>query len=141
MTDDYTDLRTALREQLRAASIGYAEAVRDAARTRPNLADIRKVAAYLPYAVRPEPTPEQRAETARWAAEQDRLHAERIASHAGRVEGADGPMRDLLVLHAPIGTGRYDTRCGGCDIAGTEAEPPDWPCRTYDVLAGWTEDS
>ena len=43
----------------------------------------------------------------------------------------------LLTLHQPKWPG-YGTgyRCDGCDFAGYEAEPADWPCETVGVIAG-----
>jgi hypothetical protein len=40
----------------------------------------------------------------------------------------------VLTLHAPQVHG-YLVTCDGCDFAGYEGEPPEWPCRTYRLAA------
>lgn len=40
-------------------------------------------------------------------------------------------------LHSP--DNHYRT-CTGCDYAGYEAEQPDWPCRTWELIANYNED-
>lgn len=125
-----------------------ADAIRQEARTsvprQSTLRPVRKVGVFLPFAVEPEPTEEDRARWARRSAERDREYAALLASHAPRVAAAEGVIRELLELHAPVTNGHNElppwnhATCDGCDMDGHDAEAPQWPCRTYDVLASWS---
>jgi hypothetical protein len=44
---------------------------------------------------------------------------------------ADSDAAVVLGLHAP----NKDGKCEGCDMDGYECEEPEWPCRTYQLLA------
>lgn len=82
-----------------------------------------------------QPTPEEHAERERRAAEYRRRAAEDAAKlEAARTvlaELTDPLARAVLDLHAEDEHGE----CAGCDYSGYEAESPDWPCRTVDVVA------
>lgn len=56
-------------------------------------------------------------------------------SHAERVAGADQTLAAVLDLHAPKPGGTYGWQCEGCDGVGDYCA--DWPCRTYQLIAGW----
>ncbi|HEX3782728.1 MAG TPA: hypothetical protein VHX38_23935 [Pseudonocardiaceae bacterium] len=57
-----------------------------------------------------------------------KAHAELLA------DTADALAVAVLTLHAPQTHGNLVT-CAGCDYAGYEGEPPEWPCRTYRLAA------
>lgn len=82
-----------------------------------------------------EPTAEERAEMERSAAEARRRAAVReevLAAARERLAAITDPLaRAVLDLHAA----EHDGTCQGCDIDGYEAERPDWPCRTVEVIA------
>lgn len=86
-----------------------------------------------------EPTAGERATRERYAAEQDaRIEAERrrrAEAFARLADLDDRVARAVLELH------RADERgeCRGCDVAGYEAEQPDWPCRTVETVAALFE--
>lgn len=107
---EHDDLRAALNKALRDAAKPLVAEARAAA---PPLL-VRKVAAYLPFAIEPEPTPEERERWRREAAERDRVHAERIASHPARVAAAVSPLREVLELHAPVTGGIWSYTGATC---------------------------
>lgn len=84
-----------------------------------------------------EPTPEERATRDTQMAQYREREAERQARYeVGLVAlaAADEVTRAVLELHAPVE--QYGRRvCEGCDMDGYEAESPEWPCRTVEVLA------
>jgi hypothetical protein len=43
-------------------------------------------------------------------------------------------MGEVARLHSPSGGEYYDSACEGCDFGGYEGDPPDWPCRTAEIL-------
>jgi hypothetical protein len=63
-------------------------------------------------------------------AEVDALHAQVIAA------AADPTLRAVLDLHHPvIETSCPWPVCRGCDsLDGPEAEPAEWPCRTWTLI-------
>jgi hypothetical protein len=50
-----------------------------------------------------------------------------------RVSVMADPQQQVRELHKPMGDDRYP-KCEGCDADGWEAEYPDWPCRTADIV-------
>jgi hypothetical protein len=105
---------------------------------------VRKVAGWVPISAElladrrgRRATPE---DAERWARERQaaaELLAARLARHARLLDVVTGPRRDLVELHGPesatwSGVGYV---CHGCEIAGYEAEPPDWPCSTWVIAA------
>jgi len=69
---------------------------------------------------------------AKRAAAQPRLRAALAA-----LDALDGLARDVLDLHAFDRSNRYGWHaCEGCDFSGYEGDPPDWPCRTVELIAG-----
>jgi hypothetical protein len=75
-----------------------------------------------------------RSQAARKAAIEERRAALRVKNEAlmARLRGVCCPAALVVVeLHAPDEEGD----CGGCDVAGYEAEQPGWPCSTVDVIA------
>lgn len=126
-------------DELRQA---LSKAMRDAFRPfGGRLRSVQKIAAYLPITVQSEPSAEERARWAAAAVEADRMFAERLWSHPQRVAAASSPLREVLELHAPVTLdGSYPrAECHGEDLNGYDAEPPSWPCRTYRLIAGWSE--
>jgi hypothetical protein len=69
-------------------------------------------------------------------AEIERRQAERKAANAALMarlrEVCSTAALVVVELHAPTDDG---DRCEGCDVAGYEAEQPDWPCRTAEAIA------
>jgi hypothetical protein len=63
-----------------------------------------------------------------------------VASHEAMVAAASGLLLQVLTLHAPVQDTRGLLSCHGCDYGGYDAEPPEWPCRTY-VLARDAEEA
>lgn len=94
--------------------------------------DVRKLASitYIPtellkdWTTAPDP-----ADVARWRAETQDRHAHEDARHA-ELLAAGGVVAALAALHAP--DNRRD--CEGCDFGGYDAEAPEWPCRTWQLL-------
>ncbi|GAA4226025.1 hypothetical protein GCM10022254_09580 [Actinomadura meridiana] len=82
-----------------------------------------------------EPTPAERAEMDRAAAEHQRREAARAAQLAVVLEQlaalGDPLARAVLDLHTRDTFGE----CQGCDFGGGEGEPPEWPCRTVETVA------
>lgn len=83
-----------------------------------------------PLGTGPAPTPEQIA-----ASKQRREEAREAMLREHRFLLEDVPRgglaEDMLTLHAPNRNGR----CDGCNFDGYEAEPPEWPCTTYQHTA------
>lgn len=75
-------------------------------------------------------------------AEQDQLDSTRrteVAAEASLVlaRAADPTLRAVLHLHRPVfdSPGGWPV-CQGCDsFDGPDAQPPDWPCRTWTLIA------
>lgn len=44
-------------------------------------------------------------------------------------------VQAVLALHAPVEPSSGWVECRGCDMAGYEAEPPEWPCSTVRAVA------
>lgn len=80
-----------------------------------------------------KPTPEERERWRRRAAEADQERRARLLRHDQLIATATGLQRAVLELHAPVPGAREV--CEGCDIDGYEAEPPEWPCRTWALAA------
>lgn len=82
-----------------------------------------------------EPTPAEYARMQREAAESRERATQREAiMDAARVRLAaieDPLARGVLDLH------REDEwhECRGCDVGGHDGGPPDWPCRTVELIA------
>lgn len=64
---------------------------------------------------------------------QERIEAESARFLADLTAIPDGLARDVLALHKP--SPDEWPSCTGCDYAGYEGEPPEWPCRTVEVIA------
>lgn len=82
-----------------------------------------------------EPTPEERAiMDANRAAYNLRKQAatEALPWFISTLNEVTNPVaRAVLDLHK-----RDDGQCVGCDWSGYEGEPPGWPCRTVEAVAG-----
>lgn len=82
-----------------------------------------------------KPTPEQQAELdAEHAAYNLRKQAatEALPWFISTLGEVTNPVaRAVLDLHK-----RDDGQCVGCDWSGYEGEPPGWPCRTVEAVAG-----
>jgi hypothetical protein len=85
-------------------------------------------------------TPEQRAADL----EQHRItsaaaRAAIQAQHALVLTTATGLRRAVLELHGPIDRGEFanSADCRGCEFDGMEAEPPRFPCSTYELARDW----
>jgi hypothetical protein len=59
----------------------------------------------------------------------------RLREALAALDALDGLARDVLDLHTFDRTQPYSQTCEGCDFAGYEGDPPDWPCRTVDLIA------
>ena len=59
----------------------------------------------------------------------------RLRAALNQLDALDGLARAVLDLHNFDRKARYSTTCEGCDFAGYEGDPPDWPCRTVDLIA------
>lgn len=69
-----------------------------------------------------------------WRAEQQRQQDEVLREHAERLAASGGLRRAILELHAPVVSDySYTPRCEGCDMDGYDAEPPPFPCRSYEL--------
>lgn len=83
-----------------------------------------------------EPTPEERAiMDANLAAYNLRKQAatEALPWFISALHEVTNPVaRAVLDLHKADGRGQ----CEGCDWGGYEGEPPGWPCRTIEAVAG-----
>ncbi|MFB6392700.1 hypothetical protein [Polymorphospora lycopeni] len=61
------------------------------------------------------------------------LPTERVTkAHTALLAATDGVLRSVVELHAPHGR---VSECEGCDFDGYDAERPDWPCRTIELIA------
>lgn len=81
----------------------------------------------LPAEERQRIAEERRAQEAKIRAAQDRVHAHLIGR--GRTLEVE-----LLNMHGP--TERFGSHiCEGCEWGGYDAEAPDFPCGTYEVVA------
>lgn len=82
-----------------------------------------------------KPTPEQQAKLdAAHAAYERRKQAatEALSVFVAALDAVTDPVaRAVLDLHK-----RDDGQCAGCDYSGYEGEPPGWPCRTIEAVAG-----
>lgn len=71
-------------------------------------------------------------------AKQARTVIDTQAQHAHTALVADAASDqlavDILTLHHPH-AGYLQEECAGCDYEGYEGEPPEWPCRTYQLIA------
>jgi hypothetical protein len=81
-------------------------------------------------AERAEAERERQAQVARMAAAVAGLHREALA-------GLGGKLREVVELHGPEGS--VYPSCRGCDFGGYEGEAPEWPCRTYTLVTGLTQ--
>jgi hypothetical protein len=98
-------------------------------------------AALMEYAGIPTgETPEARAEriareTARRRESDARDEAERAEAYARRdrviARTTDLVILAVLELHGPSS---WASECEGCEVAGYEAEQPDWPCQTWRLI-------
>jgi hypothetical protein len=86
-----------------------------------------------------EPTPEEAAQR---AAEVERHRAESAArwpaweTALAALAALDNPIvRAVLDHHRPSDDKWLPTCDGGCDYAGFEGEPPEWPCSTVELIA------
>jgi len=59
----------------------------------------------------------------------------RLRAALDQLDALGGIERAVLDLHNFDRNARYSTTCDGCDFAGYEGDPPDWPCRTVDLIA------
>jgi hypothetical protein len=123
--------------------------------TRPDLAAVRMVEAYLPVsrevladaldlqaalvaeANRPRAEREAMAEQRRAASDARRAEVE--AQHRGVVEQLDGRLLAIADHHRPhVPELQLTAECHGCDVAGYEWEYPEWPCSTYTLASAAT---
>lgn len=79
-------------------------------------------------------TPEEIAAREEWEAETQWIVQRRQEIHRQHVERAEPLAAAVLQLHAP--SEERHARCLGCDYDGFEAEPPEFPCRTYRLVTG-----
>jgi hypothetical protein len=79
---------------------------------------------------------EKRERDAQMAAHQARkAEAQpRLRAALSKLDALEGIERAVLDLHTFERLSRYPT-CEGCDFAGYEGDPPDWPCRTVELIA------
>lgn len=70
-----------------------------------------------------------------------KIQNEVLTKHGVTIAEAQGLARAILELHGPTFDGPTDrwARCAGCDFSGSEAESPDFPCPTYQLVAAWRE--
>lgn len=81
-------------------------------------------------------TPEQRAREMEQRAQAEAARAaEMDALHDDVRRKAHYLLRPILDLHRPV-TRHGSVECGGCEFGGYEAEPPPWPCATYQLAGG-----
>jgi hypothetical protein len=65
-------------------------------------------------------------------AEREAEQERQLAWHPDLLASASGVRRAVAELHAPDEDPAYAYPiCRGCDAAGYDVEPPEWPCRTY----------
>lgn len=90
-----------------------------------------------------EPTPEEQAEIDQRRAELEQKRSAvttRIPGELAKLDAIDDPVcRAVLDLHRRDEryAGEWITHwtCPGCDMDGMEAEAPEWPCRTVELVA------
>lgn len=75
------------------------------------------------------PTTPSTEDASRWRAEREAREARQDARHAELLT-AGGVVAAIAGLHSPD----EHRSCEGCDYGGYEAEAPEWPCRTWDLL-------
>lgn len=94
-------------------------------------------ALYRDYTTHPETPIEATIRVAR-AQESANRAARAWRAHDAALEAfatvTDPALRGVLVLHRPQ-EAMHGLVCRGCDMAGMEAEPPDWPCTTVETVA------
>lgn len=114
----------------------------DAVSDQPLIMNVRKAAGYVQVprellldAGSIEPTPAERAEAERKAAEWRKVKAQRdVIRDAARrrLAAIDDPLsRVILDLHHRSEGGW----CEGDDLDGADFDPPEWPCRTVRAVA------
>ncbi|HEU4422112.1 MAG TPA: hypothetical protein VFR67_06175 [Pilimelia sp.] len=59
----------------------------------------------------------------------------RPAGYRALHAATNGLMREVVELHKPERYGFASWACHGCDGAGYDWEPPDWPCSTSELIA------
>jgi hypothetical protein len=78
----------------------------------------------------PATAQQRREESQAWHHAQLAAHIELAAEVTHPIAG------EVLSLHAPVRDNTYPWLiCNGCDYGGMESEPPEWPCRTYTLVA------
>jgi len=88
-------------------------------------------------------TPEQLAERERLSAARRLRVAAQLREHQDRIAAMDeGTLRrDILELHQPVARDFSDgPSCDGCDPGEGSEDYPTWPCTTYRMVMGWTEE-
>lgn len=58
-----------------------------------------------------------------------------LEAHTRLLDRARGVERELLEMHGPVDSGWGVLQCQGCEYTGYDAEPPEWWCATYRVVA------
>jgi len=96
------------------------------------LAEHTAMSQLLDAAFTRRPDPEA---AARQKAERAARLQEHLARHRAVLATLDGKLAAVLDLHKPHDHGGWDATCDGCDFAGYEAEEPEWPCRTWLLVA------
>ena len=57
------------------------------------------------------------------------------ARHRTALDAVAGTLHDVTDLHGPeVEPNGAAIRCGGCAYEGYDAEPPGWPCPTFDLV-------
>lgn len=90
--------------------------------------------------------PDTRTEEEKQQQERDEIAAavlrsneERAANleiHPRLLASTNPAIQAIARLHGPVVKSYYrDPVCDGCDMDGYECEPPEWPCRTWNVVA------
>lgn len=86
----------------------------------------------------PHRTPEEQAAArAEYVARQAARLAEAQARHAAvrrRAQLHSAVTVAVLDLHGPA-DGSLWPECHGCEFGGYDAEPPEWPCQTWTLIA------
>jgi hypothetical protein len=106
---------------------------------------IRKIAAWVPVseeqlaALRPPTADEQRQYVSRREARQREVAAQ-LAQHEALVQQATGLRKAVLELHG-LREDYGSLECEGCDFAGYEGEPAEWPCRTYELARDFQDEN
>jgi hypothetical protein len=108
------------------ASVGYIKTMYGAASVSKRLLGL-----YEPV---PQ-TEEEKAATAVWAAEREAKALRQAARHLVLAASPSPLVAALADLHKPVPA--YLSKrlqCIGCDADGYDSEPPEWPCRTWELL-------